>query len=124
MECTWDPSKISADVSCSTKNLTCGEIDLSKELDTGASLRPEVCSGLPTKSHSQVHQKQPPLPRAPPTGSLFLGFPLLCKTTKHCLRCLYISEMHQMLKRNLKNNLLLRHQGLIFLYFEGSILCS
>ncbi|NXA92002.1 OC90 protein, partial [Melanocharis versteri] len=23
MECTWDPSKISADVSCSTKNLTC-----------------------------------------------------------------------------------------------------
>ncbi|NWV22289.1 OC90 protein, partial [Origma solitaria] len=23
MECTWDPTKISADVSCSTKNLTC-----------------------------------------------------------------------------------------------------
>ncbi|NWV69404.1 OC90 protein, partial [Malurus elegans] len=23
MECTWDPSKIAADVSCSTKNLTC-----------------------------------------------------------------------------------------------------
>ncbi|NWV81826.1 OC90 protein, partial [Dasyornis broadbenti] len=23
MECTWDPSKISADISCSTKNLTC-----------------------------------------------------------------------------------------------------
>lgn len=41
MECTWDPAKISADVSCSTKNLTCGEIDLLKELNTGASLWPE-----------------------------------------------------------------------------------
>ncbi|NXB71270.1 OC90 protein, partial [Donacobius atricapilla] len=27
MECTWDPSKISADVSCSTKNLTCESVD-------------------------------------------------------------------------------------------------
>ncbi|OWK61526.1 Otoconin-90 [Lonchura striata] len=27
MECTWDPSKISADVSCSTKNLTCEFVD-------------------------------------------------------------------------------------------------
>uniref|UniRef100_A0A8C3UIE9 Phospholipase A2-like central domain-containing protein n=1 Tax=Catharus ustulatus TaxID=91951 RepID=A0A8C3UIE9_CATUS len=27
MECTWDPSKISADVSCSTKNLTCDSVD-------------------------------------------------------------------------------------------------
>lgn len=53
MECTWDPSKISADVSCSTKNLTCGEIDLSKEFDTGAS--PEVHSGLPTKSHREIN---------------------------------------------------------------------
>lgn len=89
MECTWDPAKISADGSCSTKNLTCGEIDLSKELNTGASLWPEVRSGLPTKSHRQINQKPFPLYRAPPTGSLFLGFPLLCKTTKHCLRRLH-----------------------------------
>ncbi|NXW71144.1 OC90 protein, partial [Hirundo rustica] len=27
MECTWEPSKISADVSCSTKNLTCESVD-------------------------------------------------------------------------------------------------
>ncbi|XP_039571344.1 otoconin-90 [Passer montanus] len=27
MECTWDPSKISADVSCSAKNLTCESVD-------------------------------------------------------------------------------------------------
>ncbi|NWZ74804.1 OC90 protein, partial [Poecile atricapillus] len=27
MECTWDPSKISADFSCSTKNLTCESVD-------------------------------------------------------------------------------------------------
>ncbi|NXA74557.1 OC90 protein, partial [Thryothorus ludovicianus] len=27
MECTWDPAKISADVSCSTKNLTCESVD-------------------------------------------------------------------------------------------------
>ncbi|XP_062360005.1 otoconin-90 [Cinclus cinclus] len=27
MECTWDPSKISADVSCSAKNLTCESAD-------------------------------------------------------------------------------------------------
>ncbi|NXR53922.1 OC90 protein, partial [Hippolais icterina] len=27
MECTWDPSKIPADVSCSTKNLTCESVD-------------------------------------------------------------------------------------------------
>ncbi|KAF2976328.1 hypothetical protein EK904_011320, partial [Melospiza melodia maxima] len=27
MECTWDPSKISADASCSTKNLTCESVD-------------------------------------------------------------------------------------------------
>ncbi|NWR41033.1 OC90 protein, partial [Regulus satrapa] len=27
MECMWDPSKISADVSCSTKNLTCESVD-------------------------------------------------------------------------------------------------
>ncbi|NWS07026.1 OC90 protein, partial [Motacilla alba] len=27
MECTWDSSKISADVSCSTKNLTCESVD-------------------------------------------------------------------------------------------------
>ncbi|NWS33489.1 OC90 protein, partial [Polioptila caerulea] len=27
MECTWDPSKISADVSCSSKNLTCESVD-------------------------------------------------------------------------------------------------
>ncbi|NXP17221.1 OC90 protein, partial [Scytalopus superciliaris] len=27
MECTWDPSKISTDVSCSTENLTCGSGD-------------------------------------------------------------------------------------------------
>ncbi|NXO26174.1 OC90 protein, partial [Cisticola juncidis] len=27
MECTWDPSKISADDSCSTKNLTCESVD-------------------------------------------------------------------------------------------------
>lgn len=55
----------------------------------------------------------PSLPRAPPTGSLFLGFSLLCKTTKQCLRYLHTSEMQQMLRRHLKNNLL-RHQGLIF----------
>ncbi|NXX57929.1 OC90 protein, partial [Scopus umbretta] len=27
MECSWDPSRISTDVSCSTENLTCGKID-------------------------------------------------------------------------------------------------
>ncbi|NXI15600.1 OC90 protein, partial [Irena cyanogastra] len=27
MECTWDPSKISADVSCSSKNLICESVD-------------------------------------------------------------------------------------------------
>ncbi|NXU99860.1 OC90 protein, partial [Cettia cetti] len=27
MECTWDPSKISADVSCSSRNLTCESMD-------------------------------------------------------------------------------------------------
>ncbi|XP_041344038.1 otoconin-90 [Pyrgilauda ruficollis] len=27
MECTWDPSQISADVSCSAKNLTCESVD-------------------------------------------------------------------------------------------------
>lgn len=53
-------------------------------------------------------------------GLLLLGFPWLCRTTKHCLRCLHTSEMQQMLRRDLKNNLLLRHQGLIFLHFEGS----
>lgn len=68
MECTWDPSKISADVSCSTKNLTCGEINLSKELNTGASLGPEAPSGLPTRGHRQINQTPPPFPRAPPPG--------------------------------------------------------
>ncbi|KAF4798205.1 HERV-H LTR-associating protein 1 [Turdus rufiventris] len=38
MECMWDPSKISADVSCSTKNLTCGETNLSKEINQSWSL--------------------------------------------------------------------------------------
>ncbi|NXI27855.1 OC90 protein, partial [Sterrhoptilus dennistouni] len=27
MECTWDPAKISADATCSTKNLTCESVD-------------------------------------------------------------------------------------------------
>lgn len=45
MECTWDPSKISTDVTCSAENLTCGKINLSQEQNSG------VLSGLPTISH-------------------------------------------------------------------------
>lgn len=38
MECTWDPSKISTDVSCSTENLTCGKVTLSQKHDTRVAL--------------------------------------------------------------------------------------
>ncbi|NXO51936.1 OC90 protein, partial [Aramus guarauna] len=32
MECTWDPSKISTDISCSTENLTCESVDPCEQL--------------------------------------------------------------------------------------------
>ncbi|GAB0181528.1 otoconin-90 [Grus japonensis] len=32
MECTWDPSKISTDISCSTENLTCESMDPCEQL--------------------------------------------------------------------------------------------
>lgn len=71
-------------------------------INRGASLQPEVRSGLLAKSHRQISQKPPPLPRAPPTGSLFLGFPSLCRTTRHWLRYIYTSEIQQMLRIDLK----------------------
>lgn len=71
-------------------------------INPGASLQPEVRSGLLAKSHRQISQKPPPLPRAPPTGSLFLGFPSLCRTTRHWLRYIYTSEIQQMLRIDLK----------------------
>lgn len=71
-------------------------------INPGASLQPEVRSGLLAKSHRQISQKPPPLPRAPPTGSLFLGFPSLCRTTRHWLRYIYTSEIQQILRIDLK----------------------